>query len=65
MMLFFGYGDFNKGFLRASDCDVDEILLLFFHPGLGGVDGGHPSVATEEINGWPFESFGLVNGGKG
>ena len=57
--------DFIKSLLRTGDCDVDEVLLLLFHPGLGGKLGGHPKVASEEINGWPFKPFGLVDGGEG
>ena len=62
--LFFD-GDFIESFFRAGDSDVDEILFLLFHPGLGSVLRWHPEVTAEEINRGPFESFGLVNGGEG
>jgi len=39
--------DFIKCLLRASDRDVDEVLFLFFHPGLGGIFARHPGVASE------------------
>ena len=53
--------DFIKSFLRASDCDINEVLFLFFHPGLSGKLRRHPSVTTEEIDSGPFETFGFVN----
>ena len=62
--LFFN-DDFIKGFLRASDSNVDEVLFLLFHPRLGGKLRGHPEVTAEEINRGPFEAFGLVDGGEG
>ena len=62
--LFFN-GDFIKNLLRAGDRDVDEVLFLIFHPGLGGKLRWHPKVATEEVNRGPFEPFGLMDGGKG
>ena len=65
MVLLIFNGDFIESFLRTGDCDIDEVLFLLFHPGLGGELGRHPSVASEEINGWPFEPFGLVDGGEG
>lgn len=64
-MLFLGYGDFNKGFLRASDCDVGEVGFLIQHPLLGGEWGGLPGVAAKEVNGGPLKAFGLVDGGEG
>ena len=62
--LFFN-SDFIESFLRAGDRDVDEVLFLIFHPGLGSVLRWHPEVTAEEINRGPFESFGLMDGGKG
>ena len=41
------------------------VLFLLFHPGLGGKLRWHPKVATEEVNRGPFETFGLMDGGKG
>ena len=62
--LFFN-GDFIESFFRAGDRDVDEILFLLFHPGLGSVLRWHPEVTAEEINRGPFEPFGLMDGGEG
>ena len=62
--LFFN-SDFIESFLRAGDSDVDEVLFLIFHPWLGGKLRWHPKVATEEVNRGPFETFGLMDGGKG
>lgn len=58
----FGYGYFIKGFLRAGDGNVGEVVFLVEHPILGGEFTRHPSVATKEIDGGPFEAFGLVDG---
>lgn len=65
MVLFFSYNDFNKGFLRASDRDVGEVGFLVQHPLLGGKWGGLPDVSSQQVNRWPLQAFGLVDGGEG
>lgn len=64
MGLFISHGDFIKCFLRAGDGDVDEVVLLIQHPVLRSEFARHPGVATEEVDGGPFESFGFVDGRK-
>jgi len=63
--LFIGYGDFIKGFLCTGDGDIDEIVFLVQHPVLRRELARHPGIATEEINGGPFETFGFVDGREG
>ena len=65
MRVLFFNGDFIKSLLCTGDSDVDEVLFLIFHPGLGSVLRWHPSIAAEEINRGPFEPFGLMNRGEG
>lgn len=65
MGLFISYSYFIKGFLCTGDGDVGEVVFLVEHPVLRCELARHPGVATEEVDGWPFEAFGFVDGGKG
>ena len=62
--LFFN-SDFIESFFRAGNSDIDEILFLLFHPGLGSVLRWHPEVAAKEVDSGPLESFGFVNRREG
>ena len=57
--------DFDEVDLSASDGDVGEVGFLILHPFLGCEWRGHPEVASEEVDGWPFKAFGLVDGREG
>lgn len=60
--LFISHGYFIKDFFCTGDGDIGEIVFLVEHPVLGCEFARHPGVATEEVDGGPFEAFRFMDG---